>query len=187
MTVGMLSASIALFGLSRLGINTSYGIIAVLFVFLGAGLAVTMPSTTATAMSAVDPQKSGIASGVVNATRQIGGALGIAVLGSVVATLATSSWETRTHALPAPVAAQATKLEPLVVGGQGKLIEQIVGQHAPAAAAQAREASYEAFMHGFRGAMLVASGLMLAASAIAFFGLIGVRVRRTEGVAAVEI
>ena len=43
-------------------------------------------------MSAVDPSRSGIASGVVNAMRQIGGALGIAVLGAVAAQASSSAW-----------------------------------------------------------------------------------------------
>jgi EmrB/QacA subfamily drug resistance transporter len=188
MTVGMLSASIAMFGLSRLGIHTSYGLIAIFFVLLGSGLAMTMPATTATAMGAVDPRKSGIASGVVNATRQVGGALGIAVLGSIVATLATSHWQSNAKHLSPPAAAVAQRLEPLVVGGQGTAVALIVKPIAgtPAALA-ARQTAFDSYMVGFRGAMLVGSLLMLSAGALAFFGLIGVRVRRPEGVAAVEV
>ena len=48
------------------------------YVAMGIGIAMTMPTTASTAMGSVSPDKAGIASGVVNASRQVGGALGIA-------------------------------------------------------------------------------------------------------------
>jgi hypothetical protein len=43
-----------------------------------------MPTTTGVAMGSVDPQRAGIASGVVNSARQVGGALGVAVLAGLI-------------------------------------------------------------------------------------------------------
>jgi MFS family permease len=56
---------------------------------LGFGFGAAMPALTALAMSGVAPGDSGLASGLVNTTQQVGGALGLAVL----ATLATSRTE----------------------------------------------------------------------------------------------
>jgi EmrB/QacA subfamily drug resistance transporter len=53
---------------------------------LGVGAGLVFPSVVALAMSAATPEDSGLASGLVNTTRQVGGVLGIAVL----ATLATA-------------------------------------------------------------------------------------------------
>ena len=66
------------------------------------------------------PARAGIASGVVNAMRQVGGALGIAIIGSVGATLTASRFHE--HVAGLPPAAGADRLEPLVVGGRASLI-----------------------------------------------------------------
>ena len=51
----------------------------------GAGMAMSMAPTTATAMHAVPVDKAGVGSAVLNSARQVGGALGIAVMGAIVA------------------------------------------------------------------------------------------------------
>ncbi len=45
----------------------------------------TMTPTTAAAMSAVAVDKAGVGSAVLNSARQVGGSLGIAVMGAIVA------------------------------------------------------------------------------------------------------
>ena len=52
----------------------------------GFGMALTMTPTTAAAMGSVPVDKAGVGSAVLNAFRQVGGSLGIAVMGAVVAT-----------------------------------------------------------------------------------------------------
>ena len=78
---------------------------------MGAGISMTMPSVSSAAMGAVDHTKSGVASGVVNSSRQVGGALGIAILGSIGAALTTSQWEdklTRSARRPRPTATRSS-------------------------------------------------------------------------------
>src|SRR6185312_5561360 len=71
MTTGMLMLTGGLVGLSQIQVDTSYNAIWPFYVLMGAGLALTMPTTSATAMAAVDPRKAGVASGVVNSARQV--------------------------------------------------------------------------------------------------------------------
>ena len=93
MVGGMLVMSAGLASLTRLSIDSSYWtVIFPSFIFVGAGVSMTMPTTTGVAMGSVDPTRAGIASGVVNASRQVGGALGVAVLGSIAATVASAHW-----------------------------------------------------------------------------------------------
>jgi EmrB/QacA subfamily drug resistance transporter len=52
----------------------------------GFGMAITMAPTTSAAMAAVPVDKAGVGSGVINSMRQVGGSLGIAIMGTLVAT-----------------------------------------------------------------------------------------------------
>jgi EmrB/QacA subfamily drug resistance transporter len=51
----------------------------------GFGMAITMAPTTSAAMSAVPIDKAGVGSAVINSMRQVGGALGIAIMGTLIA------------------------------------------------------------------------------------------------------
>jgi hypothetical protein len=54
-------------------------------------MGLTMTPTTAAAMSAVPIDKAGIGSAVLNSMRQVGGSLGIGVMGAIVASVSASS------------------------------------------------------------------------------------------------
>ncbi|MDX6402377.1 MAG: hypothetical protein QOF27_2983 [Gaiellaceae bacterium] len=55
----------------------------------GVGMAITMAPTTAAAMGSVPVAKAGVGSAVINSMRQVGGSLGIAIMGALVATVVT--------------------------------------------------------------------------------------------------
>jgi EmrB/QacA subfamily drug resistance transporter len=174
MSGGMLLLSAGLFGLSQIHVTTSYNAIWPFQVLLGLGMGLVMPAVAAAGMAAVDPEQSGIASGVINASRQVGGALGIAVLGSIAATITRSDWQQQLSQLPPATHAKAAHLTALVVGGQGRPIAAAAGRPAELAA-------LASFVDGTRGALLTSSALALIASAVAFAGL-----RRRPGTAACE-
>jgi EmrB/QacA subfamily drug resistance transporter len=161
MTVGMLMMTVALLILSRLQVDTSYNMIWPAYVLAGVGIAMTMPAVSAAGMGAVDHAKAGVASGVINASRQVGGAMGVAVLGAVVSTRVSNVWH-------GPEA-----LVPLVTGGQGSKIDQAAQQAgaSPAAAKLLENQALTSFVHGVQGAMLVGAVLAFSAAMTAFFGL----------------
>jgi EmrB/QacA subfamily drug resistance transporter len=164
MTLGMILTTGGLVGLSQIQVDSSYLHIWPFYVLMGGGLALTMPTTAATAMNAVDRAKSGIASGVVNAARQVGAALGLAILGAVGAALASDLWSQKISRLPPALQAQAHRLDELVLGAQGGIIGRLAGP-------RAERAALESFVHGVHGAMWVAAGLTAAAALTAFIGL----------------
>lgn len=51
----------------------------------GFGISFTMPAATAATIEAAPAHRTGVASGVLNAARQVGGAIGVALLGTLVA------------------------------------------------------------------------------------------------------
>src|SRR6266481_4118857 len=65
--------------------GTSYWAIGTQLVVLGGGLGLIVPPLTSTLLGSVEKSRSGIAAGVLNATRQTGSVLGVALFGSLVA------------------------------------------------------------------------------------------------------
>src|SRR3954462_81475 len=63
--------------------DTSYWAIGALLLVLGGGLGLLVPPLTSTLLGSVDKSRSGIAAGVLNATRQTGSGLGVALFGSL--------------------------------------------------------------------------------------------------------
>lgn len=61
----------------------SYWAIDAQLVVLGGGLGLLVPSLTSTLLGSVEKSRSGIAAGVLNATRQTGSVLGVALFGSL--------------------------------------------------------------------------------------------------------
>ncbi|MGH3014406.1 MAG: MFS transporter [Gaiellaceae bacterium] len=85
MTAGMTCLTVALIVFSRLGLDSGFWDIAPGLLVGGLGLALVMTPMTAAALGSVPVEKSGVGSGVLNTFRQVGGALGIAVMGAIVA------------------------------------------------------------------------------------------------------
>ena len=85
---GMSLLAVMLFYYTFLGASTSFWAILPALLIGGTGMAMTMTPTTAAAMSAVAVDKAGVGSAVLNSARQVGGSLGIAVMGAIVASRA---------------------------------------------------------------------------------------------------
>jgi EmrB/QacA subfamily drug resistance transporter len=83
---GMILVSIQLLIFSRLGVDSTFWNLLPGLLLGGLGMALAMTPTTAAAMSSVAVDKAGVGSAVLNSMRQVGGSLGIAVIGAVVAT-----------------------------------------------------------------------------------------------------
>jgi hypothetical protein len=81
----MFSISFAFALLAQLGVGSPYLFMVVCFIPLTGGIALTMSPMTASIMAAVPARRAGAGSAMNDATRELGAALGIAVLGSVAA------------------------------------------------------------------------------------------------------
>jgi len=81
---GLSIAAIGLIIASRLTPGASYPEVLASLVVLAAGMALVMPPATESIMGSLPPAKAGVGSAVNDTTRQVGGALGVAVLGSVM-------------------------------------------------------------------------------------------------------
>jgi EmrB/QacA subfamily drug resistance transporter len=82
---GMTLLAVMLFYFTQLGANESFWALLPGLLLGGFGMGMTMTPVTAAAMSAVSVDKAGVGSAVLNSARQVGGSLGIAVMGAIVA------------------------------------------------------------------------------------------------------
>jgi EmrB/QacA subfamily drug resistance transporter len=94
MVPGLLLMAAALVWFARVPVAGSYATdVLPVMVLLGVGVGILVPALMTVAMSGATPADAGLASGLVNTTAQVGGALGLAVLATLAAT--------RTHSLVA--------------------------------------------------------------------------------------
>ena len=87
--VGMVLLSISLLSFARLEATSNFWDILPGLLIGGFGMAIVMTPITAAAMGSVPVDKAGVGSAVLNSGRQVGGSLGIAVMGAIVAASAT--------------------------------------------------------------------------------------------------
>ncbi len=85
MLAGLLCGAAGFAGLIVAGRSTGYLILVAPLIAAGFGMAFTMPAATAAVIEAAPAEQAGIASGVLNAARQAGGAIGVALLGTLLA------------------------------------------------------------------------------------------------------
>ena len=90
-TIGMLLVSTQLLVFSQLGPDSSFWALVPGLLLGGIGMPMTMTPSAAAATRAVPVEKAGVGSAVLNAARQVGGSIGIALLGAIMAShIATS-------------------------------------------------------------------------------------------------
>jgi EmrB/QacA subfamily drug resistance transporter len=88
---GMTLVSISLLLYQRVGLHSTFWTLLPAMLLGGGGMALTMSPMTAAAMSSVPVDKAGVGSGVLNSFRQLGGSLGIAVMGAILASYVSTS------------------------------------------------------------------------------------------------
>ncbi len=149
---------VAMLALAAVGPATPYLLLAALLALLGLGSGIAVPATSMAAMAVVPPQRAGMASATINALRQAGMTIGIALMGTLMGARATALLAADlSHAGAADaqrLAAQAiTRHEPVVLAG--------LGIDAAARIADALAGGFHAAMALAGAAGLVAAGLLM--------------------------
>ena len=86
-TTGLLIVGTALIALSLIHATTPYPRVITVFCVMAVGMGLTMAPATESVMGSLPRHKAGVGSAVNDTTRQVGGALGVAIIGSVVTSL----------------------------------------------------------------------------------------------------
>jgi hypothetical protein len=161
---GCFIAAAGMLGMSQLTTATPFAWPAACYIVVGAGFGLMVPAGSSAAMAEVPDGSSGIASALFNSCRQIGTAMGLAVLGSVAASTIVAGWHQRAGSLPPAERQPASQLAADVAGGQVHVVAASVGQDAlsPAVAS---------FLQGFELVLLLAGLILAVAGAAGFRGL----------------
>ncbi|MEU0796621.1 MFS transporter [Amycolatopsis sp. NPDC005961] len=137
--------------IGQLDAGSGYAALAIAVCVLGAGIGVTAPAATSAILDNVPPSQYGVASAVNDATREIGAALGIALVGSVLAAGYRDSVRSATAAL-APPAREAAEGS---LAGALAVAKGPAGDHLAVAARTA-------FAHGMGISMLALAAVVVA-------------------------
>jgi hypothetical protein len=152
-TVGLLTMSTGFAVAATTGLDTAYwGRIVLSMVLMATGLALSVSPATEAIMGALPVSQAGAGSAVNDTVREVGGTLGVAVVGSTLSTVYGPRIVDGLGALHVPTPALATASDSVVGGLQVAL--SLPGS----AAAQAAEVVRQSFMDGVVAGSLVSAG-----------------------------
>jgi len=161
-SVGLLVTSIAFVIMSTWTQDLTYGHLFIAVFIMMLGISAAMTPGTNILMASVPRNRSGMGSAMNDTTRELGGALGVAVLGAVLTAVYTKNIAETANAFSG--AAKDGLESSLAVA------LQVAGQLGPMADSVAIAAK-TAWMDGLSAASLVAAAIIFICSLIAFFGL----------------
>ena len=163
-TAGLTFVAVSLLIFSRVSIHSGYGLVALVLVIMGGGMALAMAPATDSIMGSLPRERAGIGSAVNDTTRQVGGALGVAILGSITA----SSYH---NAIDSSAVYHATaKQSPQAAAALHDSIGSAIGlaSHLPPASAQIVTAAVNAaFVHALGRTVVVGAGFALLGALVA--------------------
>ncbi|MEU1478990.1 MFS transporter [Streptomyces sp. NPDC001668] len=171
-TGGMLLIAAMLCAFAALEADTPIWLLEVIFFLMGTGMAHIMTPTSVVIMQALPREKAGSASALSNTFRQVGGALGIAVLGSVLSTAYRNGIESHLGLLPAGVRHTAGESIEATLGVAAKL-----GPRGDALVGPANDA----FLHAMHVTALWGAGVALVGALVVALYLPGRPAERQPG------
>jgi EmrB/QacA subfamily drug resistance transporter len=142
----------------------SYGIISAQMVVYGLGMGLTSAPATESIMGAISAAKAGVGSAVNDSTRLIGGTLGVAVIGSVYASVYGSRL---TATIPAAVPGRIAAVAHQSVGAAYTAAGKIAALGHPALGLALQHSSTNAFLRGLTIGVLVAGGVAAVGAVLA--------------------
>lgn len=156
-TTGLFLVSIAFISMSFWPTTPTYGHVIASMLLMMTGMSLTMTPSTNLLMSAIPRNRAGMGSATNDTTRELGGALGVAVLGSVISSIYTKDISISTVLLPPEIKDLAGQS---LTGALG------IAQQLGPTGANLAEAAKAAWMHGLSISVIIAAGIVAVAAVI---------------------
>jgi EmrB/QacA subfamily drug resistance transporter len=159
---GLVLAAVGLVVVATVPVTNGYPRLLSGMFFLAIGMGMVMAPATESIMGSLPRNKAGVGSAMNDTTRQMGGALGVAVIGSVLASAYRPGVASKLAALHAPVTVISTARDSIggAVDAAGSLPEPL--RTAVVAASRGE------FVSAFHTALIVATVVLLVAAAVVF-------------------
>jgi EmrB/QacA subfamily drug resistance transporter len=161
---GLVSLAAGLAWTSTAAASTGYLTIAGQMVLIGSGIGLTSAPATESIMGAVSKAKAGVGSAINDATRILGATLGVAVIGSIYASLYASRL---TSGIEARLPGAAVDAADRSIGGAFGAADLLAAAGRGDLAAALRDSASAAFFNGFEIACLVAAAVAIVGSVAA--------------------
>jgi MFS family permease len=128
-TAGMLFESISIFGLSLVfGVDTPLIYLTLFLMLYGVGVGLAIAQLTNVVLSEIPPERLGAGSGANNTIRQLGAAMGIAIIGAILTTGITSSVTTQFNASKdVPAIVKTAIIQAINNSGDGEVTTSFAG------------------------------------------------------------
>jgi EmrB/QacA subfamily drug resistance transporter len=156
---GLLTVAVGLGIFANVTVDSSYLFVASSLLISGLGVGIAMTPATDSIMGSLPLDKAGVGSAVNDTTREVGGALGVAILGSVLSSAYASEMASKVGSLSAGDGAIAKDS----LGGAFS----VAGSLSPEAAAALLDASKHAFVHAEVTGLLVGTAISVVGALIA--------------------
>ena len=148
-----------------LGADASYWLIVGQMLCMGGGLGLVNAPATEAIMGSLPPEKAGVGSAVNDTARELGGTLGVAIVGSLFASVYSSKLADLLGGTALP--ASALKVAQQSVGAGAEVARQAGLQAGPEAGHAVQQAVNTAFLDGFHLGSWVSAGVTLAGALVA--------------------
>ena len=165
-TGGLVSMAVGFAVAIVTGVDTSYWVVVVAMFFLGSGLGLVQAPATEAIMGSLPPAKAGVGSAVNDTARELGGTLGVAIVGSVFSSIYASRLGDALAGTPVPVDAIAIAQDS--VGAANTVAEQAGAAGGPPAQELVSGAVNDAFVDGWHAGSWVALGVVLVGALVAW-------------------
>jgi len=158
--IGLSMVAAAMYSFLFTGTETSYLELLPIMGLMAAGMATCIPSMTGSIMSAVPLGRAGVGSAMNDTTRELGGALGVAVLGSLVASQYNKKLDPALNLLPESLHPQASES----LAGALHTASTVGGD----SGAQVAQIAREAFVSGMHLAAIIGGSVAVAAAILVY-------------------
>ena len=171
MSIGLGAVAISLAGISTLQIDTPMWLVLTIFFIFGFGMGNVIAPASTVMQNVLPLARVGAGSAVQNTVRQVGGALGVAIIGTILATRYASNVDPYLADLPTQIPEQAKEIASQSIIGSVSVLDQ-AAQSLPADTVEVlRSGAYQAFLNASHITSWISTSVIVIALLLVLFGL----------------